>query len=49
MQFWDGCKLTLDFWQEDMETFRKKIRAELLFSPLDDLKHNKNDVFAMAN
>ena len=49
MQFWDGSKLTCDFSQEDMETFRKKMPAELLFSPLNDLKSIKDDVLAMAD
>ncbi|XP_062179276.1 uncharacterized protein LOC133883896 isoform X3 [Phragmites australis] len=49
MQFWDGSKLTCDFSQEDMETFRKKMPAELLFSPFNDLKSIKDDVLAMAD
>lgn len=46
---WNGMNLTENFSQKDMEMFRKKIPAELFFSPLNNLESIKDDVLAMVN
>ncbi|KAG2608033.1 hypothetical protein PVAP13_4NG290738, partial [Panicum virgatum] len=37
MQFWNGSEITNPFTQKDMEKFRKKMPAELILSPLNEL------------
>ncbi|KAL5199011.1 hypothetical protein ABZP36_002523 [Zizania latifolia] len=49
MKYWDGQKMTSHFSQDDMETFRKKMLAELIFSPLNEINFVKDDIIAMGD
>ncbi|KAG8089287.1 hypothetical protein GUJ93_ZPchr0011g28169 [Zizania palustris] len=48
MQYWDGEKMTSNFSQDDMETFRKKMPAELILCPLNEYDFVKDDVSGMS-
>ncbi|KAG8056073.1 hypothetical protein GUJ93_ZPchr0001g31483 [Zizania palustris] len=48
MQYWDGEKMTSNFSQDDMETFRKKMPAELILCPLNEYDFVKDDVNAIG-
>ena len=49
MQFWNGSEITNPFTQKDMEKFRKKMPAELILSPLNELTTSKGHVLATQN
>jgi len=49
MQYWNGSEMTSPFSQKNMETFRKKMPAELILSPLNTLDSIKEHVLAMQN
>ncbi|KAF8776029.1 hypothetical protein HU200_003957 [Digitaria exilis] len=49
MQYWNGSEITSPFAQKDMETFRKKMPAELIMTPLNVLTSNRERVLAMQN
>jgi len=49
MQFWNGSEITNPFTQKDMEKFRKKMPAELILSPLNELTTSKEHVLATQN
>ncbi|RLM99148.1 hypothetical protein C2845_PM06G32430 [Panicum miliaceum] len=49
MQYWNGSEIANPFMQKDMETFRKKMPAELIMSALNELKSTKEHVLATQN
>ncbi|WVZ49376.1 hypothetical protein U9M48_000743 [Paspalum notatum var. saurae] len=44
MQYWNGSEMTSPFSQKNMETFRKKMPAELILSPLNTFDSIKEHV-----
>lgn len=49
MQYWNGSELTSPFSQNDMETIRKKMPAELILSPLNKLDSSKEHLLAIQD
>ncbi|KAF8780893.1 hypothetical protein HU200_000852 [Digitaria exilis] len=47
MQYWNRREITSPFSQEDMETIRMKMPAELIMTPLNALTRSKERVLAM--
>ncbi|CAL4888570.1 unnamed protein product [Urochloa decumbens] len=47
MQYWNGRELTNMFSQTDMETIRKRMPAELIMTPLNEITSSKDHVLAM--
>ncbi|RLN43421.1 hypothetical protein C2845_PM01G46700 [Panicum miliaceum] len=49
MKHWNRSEIANPFMQKDMETFRKKMPAELIMSALNELKSTKEHVLATQN
>ncbi|CAN6303480.1 unnamed protein product [Urochloa humidicola] len=49
MQYWNGSELTTPFSQNDMETIRKGMPAEVIMSPFNELTSIKDHVVAMED
>ncbi|TVU48971.1 hypothetical protein EJB05_00260 [Eragrostis curvula] len=49
MQYWNGTRLTCNFSQADMEEFRKKMPADLIFSALNEVSSTKKAILDMVN
>ncbi|TVU43908.1 hypothetical protein EJB05_03328, partial [Eragrostis curvula] len=49
MQYWNGTRLTCNFSQADMEAFRKKMPADLIFSALNEVSSTKKAILDMVN
>lgn len=49
MQYWNRSEITRPFLQKDMEKIKKKMPAELIMSPLNELTRSNDHVIAMQN